>query len=191
MGKKREKPPTTPDLIGSAQYHEVLSGISELLDQARRAAARAVNTFLAATYWEVGRRIVELEQGGKARAGIRSRSHQTSLSRPDREARPRILQEEPRADACFLSGLGDSADTVCHFRGEGQGLALFIPFGSRESADTVCAFLARVRFAARNLPTPLVPLHKASCRGGRGRTRILRVRGDSWRLVSTAARPPG
>src|SRR5262249_34914045 len=30
--------------------------------------ARAVNRLLTATYWEVGRRIVEFEQGGKARA---------------------------------------------------------------------------------------------------------------------------
>lgn len=36
---------------------------------ARHATARAVNALMTATYWEVGRRIVEFEQGGKKRAG--------------------------------------------------------------------------------------------------------------------------
>jgi hypothetical protein len=40
----------------------------ELLDAARRTSARAVNTVMTATYWEVGRRIVEHEQGGSLRA---------------------------------------------------------------------------------------------------------------------------
>jgi predicted nuclease of restriction endonuclease-like (RecB) superfamily len=49
-------------------YGLLVSGISELLDQARRAAARTVNSILTATYWEIGRRLVEFEQGGQARA---------------------------------------------------------------------------------------------------------------------------
>ncbi len=32
-----------------------------------RSSARAVNTIMTATYWEVGRRIVEFEQGGERR----------------------------------------------------------------------------------------------------------------------------
>jgi predicted nuclease of restriction endonuclease-like (RecB) superfamily len=51
-----------------AGYGGLVTGISALLDQARRAAARTVNSFLTATYWEIGRRIVEYEQAGKARA---------------------------------------------------------------------------------------------------------------------------
>src|SRR5215831_6405774 len=49
-------------------YDKVLTGISELLERARHAAAQAVNSLLTASYWEVGRRIVELEQRGQARA---------------------------------------------------------------------------------------------------------------------------
>jgi hypothetical protein len=49
-------------------YDGLIGGISELLEHARRAAARSVNSILTATYWEIGRRIVEFEQGGKARA---------------------------------------------------------------------------------------------------------------------------
>jgi hypothetical protein len=47
----------------------VLSGVVELLDVARRASARVVNTLMTATYWEIGRRIVEHEQAGQKRAG--------------------------------------------------------------------------------------------------------------------------
>jgi len=50
-------------------YGEVLSGVVELLDSARRASARVVNSLMTATYWEIGRRIVEHEQAGQKRAG--------------------------------------------------------------------------------------------------------------------------
>ena len=41
----------------------------ELLDAARHAAARSVNALMTASYWEIGRRIVEAELQGKRRAG--------------------------------------------------------------------------------------------------------------------------
>ena len=43
-------------------------GIAALLDAARRQAARSINSILTATYWEIGRRIVEYVQSGEARA---------------------------------------------------------------------------------------------------------------------------
>ncbi len=49
-------------------YDNMLAGVIELLDSARRTAARSVNALMTATYWEIGRRIVEHEQGGEARA---------------------------------------------------------------------------------------------------------------------------
>ena len=49
-------------------YDLVLSDMAELLDTARRASARTVNAIMTATYWELGHRIVELEQGGQKRA---------------------------------------------------------------------------------------------------------------------------
>lgn len=48
---------------------DVRSGIVELLNAARQAAARRVNSLMTASYWEIGRRIVEAEQKGKRRAG--------------------------------------------------------------------------------------------------------------------------
>ena len=49
-------------------YDAVLSGMVDLLQAARRASARTVNAIMTATYWEIGRRIVEFEQGGSNRA---------------------------------------------------------------------------------------------------------------------------
>jgi predicted nuclease of restriction endonuclease-like (RecB) superfamily len=49
-------------------YGNVLASMIDLLKSARRASARAVNSVMTATYWEIGRRIVELEQAGKGRA---------------------------------------------------------------------------------------------------------------------------
>ena len=52
-----------------SQYDRFLADISGLLEQARRTAARSVNAVLTSAYWQIGRRIVEHEQGGKQRAG--------------------------------------------------------------------------------------------------------------------------
>ena len=52
----------------SDSYGRLVSDIGGLLEQARRTAARSVNSILTATYWQIGRRIVEYEQRGKDRA---------------------------------------------------------------------------------------------------------------------------
>jgi predicted nuclease of restriction endonuclease-like (RecB) superfamily len=52
-----------------AGYAGIHSGIVELLDAARHAAARSVNALMTASYWEIGRRLIEAEQQGKRRAG--------------------------------------------------------------------------------------------------------------------------
>ena len=49
-------------------YLGLVQDLSGLLEEARRSSARAVNAVMTATYWEVGRRIVEFEQGGEERA---------------------------------------------------------------------------------------------------------------------------
>jgi len=50
------------------QYEAIRAGIVEILKSARSAAARNVNSIMAAVYWEIGRRIVESEQRGRRRA---------------------------------------------------------------------------------------------------------------------------
>jgi predicted nuclease of restriction endonuclease-like (RecB) superfamily len=59
-------PKTSTALSG---YVDVRSGIIELLNAARQAAALNVNALMTVSYWEIGRRIVEAEQKGKRRAG--------------------------------------------------------------------------------------------------------------------------
>ncbi len=49
-------------------YERFVSDIERLLVAARRQAARSINVILTATYWEIGRRIVEFEQQGARRA---------------------------------------------------------------------------------------------------------------------------
>ena len=67
MAKKRTSKTTIPV---ADTYNGLVSGITELLEQARGATVRAVNGILTATYYEVGRRIVEFEQGGGARQNM-------------------------------------------------------------------------------------------------------------------------
>ena len=52
----------------TGEYDSVLSELSALLEQSRRLTARSVNAIMTATYWEIGRRIVEIEQKGAERA---------------------------------------------------------------------------------------------------------------------------
>jgi len=49
-------------------YLGLVHDLSGMLEAARRSSARAVKSVMTATYWEIGRRIVEFEQGGEARA---------------------------------------------------------------------------------------------------------------------------
>ncbi len=49
-------------------YDTILYEVIDLLESARHASARAVNVFMTATYWLIGRRIIEWEQAGKERA---------------------------------------------------------------------------------------------------------------------------
>ncbi len=69
MAKRKQQKLNQLVTVGGDDYDGFLSGLSALLDQSRRSVARAVNAVLAATYWEVGRRIVAFEQGGKEKAG--------------------------------------------------------------------------------------------------------------------------
>lgn len=68
MTKLAKKSTAVARRSSAADYDAVLSGVVELLEEARRMAARAVNSVMTATYWEIGRRIVEFEQKGKRRA---------------------------------------------------------------------------------------------------------------------------
>jgi predicted nuclease of restriction endonuclease-like (RecB) superfamily len=53
---------------GRSDYRAWSGGIAALLAEAHRQSARSVNAILTATYWEIGRRIVEFVQQGETRA---------------------------------------------------------------------------------------------------------------------------
>jgi hypothetical protein len=55
----KKSPAKRPNAKPQTGYTGLISGIGELLESARHATARVVNSFMTATYWEVGRSIVE------------------------------------------------------------------------------------------------------------------------------------
>jgi predicted nuclease of restriction endonuclease-like (RecB) superfamily len=62
------KQKTVKKAIATHRYDNLLKEVKKFLDTARRTAARSVNVILTITYWEIGRRIVAFDQGGKERA---------------------------------------------------------------------------------------------------------------------------
>lgn len=62
------KPSRSPQPGPKGGYDDLLADLTQLLEGARRASVRSVNAVMTATYWEIGRRTVEFEQGGKKRA---------------------------------------------------------------------------------------------------------------------------
>ena len=55
------------------EYSKLVSNIKQILEQGRNKAYQSINHVLTKTYWDVGRQIVEFEQGGKKRAGYGER----------------------------------------------------------------------------------------------------------------------
>ena len=55
-------------VVHTREYGSLVGDITKLLEHSRRASARSINAIMTATYWEIGRRIVEFEQKGEKRA---------------------------------------------------------------------------------------------------------------------------
>jgi hypothetical protein len=62
------KKPTKPDNKLDIHYDSILGDISNIIDAARKSAARSINSIMTAAYWLIGRRVVEFEQKGSERA---------------------------------------------------------------------------------------------------------------------------
>lgn len=148
MGKrpKRTEIITTP----GQGYAVLLTDISALLERARRMSARSVNSILTATYWEIGRRIVEFEQGGKVRAEY------------GKELLARLA-----ADLTTRHGRGFSAPSLYRMRGFYLGWEIFstplrklearvrLPLKEGGSAGQILATpLREVDAEAETLPPP-------------------------------------
>jgi len=76
-GQKIVRKNAPAPLVG---YEDLFAEVAQVIEDARRAAARQVNAVMTITYWLVGRRIVEQEQGGKARPATAKRF--SNVSRP-------------------------------------------------------------------------------------------------------------
>jgi len=63
-----KSPKTRTLALRSRDYDAMLNHIVRLIDEARRTSARSVNALMTATYWLIGRHIVEFELGKKKRA---------------------------------------------------------------------------------------------------------------------------
>jgi len=50
------------------EINPFFDNVARTIEEGRRVAGRAIDLRMCATYYEVGRQIVEEEQGGKARA---------------------------------------------------------------------------------------------------------------------------
>ncbi len=61
------KPTRTVPPVDNA-YGMILVDIAGMIAAARNVTARSVNCFMTATYWLIGRRVVEFEQKGETRA---------------------------------------------------------------------------------------------------------------------------
>jgi len=102
-----------PKISGFEGYETLLSNVSRLLQQARQSVGRAVNAAMTATYWQIGRRIVEQEQQGSDRASYGE--DLVARRAKDLTARfgPRVLADERVSDAAVLPGLSrESPDAV-------------------------------------------------------------------------------
>lgn len=69
MAKRVPAKRSTRKASQRTDYPRILADVAGLLEAARRTSARAVNAVMTATYWEIGRRIVEFEQHGRSKAG--------------------------------------------------------------------------------------------------------------------------
>ena len=67
MKKKIGKEIEIPQAQGD-RYKNLVMQIGSLLAESRKQVFQAVNTTLVSTYWQIGRHIVEYEQGGNAKA---------------------------------------------------------------------------------------------------------------------------
>lgn len=127
-----------------AAYVSLLSNVVSLLEAARKTSAKAVNHIITATYWEVGRRIVEQEQRGSRRAEYGERL----IRRLAEDLTNRFGRVSPEA-ICFRCGSS--------FSPTGRESRQYLGFLSlRDSPD--CVWTIARRSAVSTLLVALCPL---------------------------------
>jgi hypothetical protein len=105
--------------LTAKSYKPFLKEIAVLLEASRQQAARAVNVVLTATYWEIGRRIVEFEQKAR-RVLLMGRNFSISYPLSQRTFWTGIFPPESTAYETILSHLSSyikKPDTVWQIHG--------------------------------------------------------------------------
>ncbi len=118
MSRRHPKKALAERAVAAAGYDTVLGEVVRLLEDSRRASARAVNAVMTATHWEVGRRIVEGEQSGSRRARYGKELLKRLSADPTKRFRGFTMQ--PRANAPLPPRLADFADSVCGILTDGD-----------------------------------------------------------------------
>ena len=122
---RRESDRVSPKRLASKErsgpiegYASIVSELIDLVESARRVSARSINALMTATYWEIGRRIVEFEQGGKRRAKY-GEELLGKLAMDLTEIWPGIQRREPLPHAQVFSQLASGqhfTDAVCEIQ---------------------------------------------------------------------------
>ena len=86
-------------------YSHIHEEIVALLQTARTAAVRSVNALMTASYWEIGRRIVQFEQVGEERAEYGEALLSQLAVDLTRQFGRGLRSAEPLEDAYFLLGM--------------------------------------------------------------------------------------
>lgn len=159
-------------------YDAVLADVVSLVEAARGAAARSVNAVMTATYWAIGRRIVEHEQGGAQRAAygeeLLKRLAKDLSTKIGRGFSERNLEQRRRFFLTWSIPQTPSAKL------------LPAPDVVRAISQTASA----PSFPAHAFPFTLVPLRQVAQRGQPAGPAVLRDRGASWRLDGPPTRSP-
>lgn len=137
MPRKSKRPDHAQ--VSIHRYDLILAEVVNLLEAARRTSARAVNAVMTATYWQIGRRIVEAEQAGRQRADYGAR-----------------LLESLSKDLSMRFGRGFSATNLRHFR------SFYLGWQIQQTPSAELPALAIQQIAsgesAPNSPSVLFPL---------------------------------
>jgi len=152
-GARKPAAPQEATVKRTEPYGTVLRRMATLVEGARHASARAVNVLMTATYWELGRRIVELEQRGLRRAGY----GEEILERLSNDLSERFGRGFGRRNLflmrSFYLAYPDIVRTVS-VRSKGTGSRDRVARGDGEKVQTVSAQLAepiKHRSAAQQL----------------------------------------
>jgi predicted nuclease of restriction endonuclease-like (RecB) superfamily len=172
--------PKKPVFLDKA-YPEFVSQLVGLLEQARRNSVRSVNALMTATYWEIGRRIVEQEQCGQKRAQY-----------------GKALLRRLAADLTSRFGKGFSERNLLAMREyflawsipQTVSAELDEPSQTRDSQENPQTASAKSAGLAIPVSPALVPPRTAPLRQQPRGPHVLRKRSSAWRLVCPSTRPP-